>query len=266
MGYSSYNTVSAKYRSNTVYLNQTTEETFKQKHMNPQMDPKGVDVRESRDSETHPNSFPIIIALDQTGSMQQIPDYIVKHSLPNIMEKLFESGIADPQICFMAIGDCCYTEEAPLQVGQFESGDEEMEKWLTSVYLEGRGGGNDHESYPLAWYFAARHTVTDSWEKRQKKGVLITIGDEPCQSILTKEQLEKYVDDGPEKDWTASELLKKVREKWQVFHIHCDGSHYRLSRLNWNKLLGPNLICSKGRDGADIADLLVRIIVDCYKQ
>ena len=266
MGGGSYDPIISRSRSTTYYQNKSREEVFTQRHIDSQMDPKGVSIRESRDSEEHPKSFPIIIALDETGSMGHIPELIIKNVLPDIMESILNAGVKDPQVMFMGIGDCCFKEEAPLQVGQFESSDELMEKWLTKVYLEGHGGGNGHESYPLAWYFADRHIVTDAWEKRQQKGVLITIGDESCQRILLKEQLEKYIDDNPEGDITASDLLERVREKWNVFHIHCNGASYRASQTNWEKLLGSNLVASVTNDGSDIKDIIPKLVVGCYRK
>ena len=182
------------------------------------------------------------------------------------MESILNAGVKDPQVMFMGIGDCCFMEQAPLQVGQFESSDELMEKWLTKVYLEGKGGGNRHESYPLAWYFADHHIVTDAWEKRQQKGVLITIGDESCQKILLKEQLNKYLNDNAEEDIVASGLLESVREKWNVFHIHCNGGSYRASQTNWEKLLGTGLVVSMANDGSDIKDIIPKLILGCYRK
>ena len=123
-----------------------------------------------------------------------------------------------------------------------------------------------YESYSLAWYFADRHIVTDAWEKRQTKGVLITIGDEACQKILLKEQLQKYIGDNPEDDIVASDLLDRVREKWNVFHIHCNGGSYRASQTNWERLLGTGLVVSVTDDGSDIKDIIPRLVVGCYRK
>ena len=85
--------------------------------------------------------------------MGHVPHALVQDGLPHIMETILKKGVEDPQVLFLAIGDhTC--DEAPLQVGQFESSDELLDRWLTDVYLEGHGGGNDGESYMLAWYFA----------------------------------------------------------------------------------------------------------------
>ena len=266
MGGGSYDPIASRSRSTTYYQTMSREEVFKQRNIDPEMDPKKITVRESRDSEEHPESFPIIIALDETGSMGHIPELIIKNVLPDIMESILNAGVKDPQVMFMGIGDCCFMEEAPLQVGQFESSDELMEKWLTKVYLEGKGGGNRHESYPLAWYFADHHIVTDAWEKRQQKGVLITIGDESCQKILLKEQLSKYLNDNVEEDIVSSKLLERVRERWNVFHIHCNGGSYRASQTNWEKLLGTGLVVSMANDGSDIKDIIPKLILGCYRK
>ena len=266
MGGGSYDPIASRSRSTTYYQTMSREEVFKQRKIDPEMDPKKITVRESRDSEEHPESFPIIIALDETGSMGHIPELIIKNVLPDIMESILNAGVKDPQVMFMGIGDCCFMEEAPLQVGQFESSDELMEKWLTKVYLEGKGGGNRHESYPLAWYFADHHIVTDAWEKRQQKGVLITIGDESCQKILLKEQLSKYLNDNVEEDIVSSKLLESVRERWNVFHIHCNGGSYRASQTNWEKLLGTGLVVSMANDGSDIKDIIPKLILGCYRK
>ena len=104
-------------------------------------------IREARDSEEHPNSFPIIIGLDVTGSMGYIPKELIKNGFPEMMKKIMDEGVEHAQVCFMGIGDeeC---DSAPIQMGQFETSDELCEKWLKAIYLEGGGGGNDGERIP----------------------------------------------------------------------------------------------------------------------
>ena len=65
MGGGSYDPIASRSRSTTYYQNRSREEVFSQRHMDPQMNPKDVAYREARDSEEHPESFPIIIALDE---------------------------------------------------------------------------------------------------------------------------------------------------------------------------------------------------------
>jgi len=154
MGYSRWDSNSAVY-SNYFSSRSTMsrEEIFKQSGMDPDMNPKGVEFREARDSEDNPRTIPIIIGLDQTGSMGRISHYMVTTGLKTMMEEILNRNtIQDPTVCIMAIGDAECREEAPLQVGQFES-DIVMTKWLESIYLEGLGGGNNSESYDLPHYF-----------------------------------------------------------------------------------------------------------------
>lgn len=146
MGSSVYNSELRSERAFSLgYHTKTTNEIFEQnklRRIHESMEPKKALIRESRDSETHPNSVPIIIALDVTGSMGKIPHHLVKDGLPTLMSGIIQNGIPDPQVLFLAVGDVT-CDHHPLQVGQFESGDEELDMWLTRTYLEGGGGGND---------------------------------------------------------------------------------------------------------------------------
>jgi len=226
------------------YSTKTRSEIFSKRTIDNKMDPKGLRFREARDSDNHPNSIPIIVALDETGSMGFIPEEIVKGGLAKIMGNIIQNGIPDPQVLFLGIGDheC---DNHPVQVGQFESADEELDQWLTSVYLEGGGGGNTGESYMLAWYIAARFTETDQWDKRKKKGLLFTIGDEPVLPKLPASAQLKIMGNGKYKDVTSVELLKEAQEKYEVYHLHIvEGSWGRLESVKsgWKQLLGENCI------------------------
>jgi hypothetical protein len=112
-------------------------------------------VRECRDSADHPAALGIVFALDVTGSMGAIPKMLAARELPKFMQVLLGSGVVDPQLLFMAVGDAHF-DRAALQVGQFESTANLMDEWLTRSFLEGGGGGNGRESYELALYFLAR--------------------------------------------------------------------------------------------------------------
>ena len=101
--------------------------------------------------------------------MRDVPRQL-QQKLPQLLGLLLRKGYADdPQILFGAIGDAT-CDRAPLQVGQFES-DNRMDDDLSRILLEGGGGGQKTESYELAMYFMARHTVTDCYAKRGKRGL-----------------------------------------------------------------------------------------------
>jgi hypothetical protein len=245
MGGGSYSYADRAVRSESLgYTTKSAGEIFQSRSMNLEMNPNGVTLRESRDSDEHPNSLPIILALDVTGSMGSIPHYLVKSGLPDMMDKIIKNGIPDPQVLFVGIGDheC---DRAPLQVGQFESSDELLDHWLTKLYIESGGGVNTGESYHLAWFFAGRYTATDHLEKRRKKGILFTVGDEPVLRELPVGAQKAIMGDGQYSNTTSAELLDKVREQYEVFHLHLlQGSNGNNQRVKdeWKQLLGDNCI------------------------
>ena len=266
MGGGSYSHIAREDRATrSGYYTKSTREVFSRRSINSQMSPYGLGVRESRDGTEHPDSFPIIIALDVTGSMGSIPAFLVKNGLPDIMKKILDAGIKDPQVLFLGVGDHEY-DDAPIQVGQFESSDELLDHWLTNVYLEGGGGGNDGESYLLAWYVAGYHTSIDSFEKRGKKGVLITIGDEPTLKEVPARVLDELFGKGQHTNVTASELLDKAREMYHCYHLHiCQtgaGSRER-TKQGWKQLMGDeNLRLVQHKE--DVADEIAQIVIKEY--
>jgi hypothetical protein len=234
---------------------------FTARKINNAMNPHGIIVRESRDSAEHPNSFPIILGLDVTGSMGSVPNFLVTTGLPKIMDRLFQGGEKDPQILFVAVGDheC---DSSPLQVGQFESGDELLDKWLKDVFLEGGGGGNAGESYQLAWYFAGYHTTTDSFEKRGRKGLLFTIGDEPVLQNLPAANVKAIMGDGQYENFSVGKLLKKARETYDVYHVHVMATMAgsRQETVNgWKRLMGENLLIANSPE--DIAGIIADTVL-----
>ncbi len=219
MGMGCYSLDSRAVRSKARgYAERSAREIFSQRSINNAMDPHGIRLRESRDSQEHPESVAIILALDVTGSMGSIPHHLVREGLPKIMGRIIQSGTKDPQLLFLAVGDheC---DRSPLQVGQFESSDELLDKWLTDVYLEG-GGGNMGESYLLAWYFAGFHTFIDCFEKRKQKGFLFTVGDEPTLPDIPAQALRNIMGDGQYETYAAATLLDRARASYHVFHLH----------------------------------------------
>lgn len=264
MGGSSYSFLSRRVRAESSgYHTKSANEIFEQnvkRMIHESMEPKKAIIRESRDSVTHPNSVPIILALDVTGSMGRIPHYLVKDGLPNMMANIIQRGVLDPQILFLAVGDheC---DRYPLQVGQFESGDEELDLWLTRTYVEGGGGGNSGESYSLAWYFGANHTVTDSWEKRKQKGFIFTIGDEPCLRSIPNNVINEIMGVKPQASFTDKELLERAQEQYNVYHLHImEGSAGQRSLGYWKEMLGDN--CIQINHHQDVSKVLADIVVE----
>jgi hypothetical protein len=262
MGGGSYSFVSRSAREVDLgYKTKSTQEIFKQRVINNAMNPSGIVVRESRDSKEHPNVVSVILALDVTGSMGTIPHFLVKEGLPNIMASIINGGINDPQLLFLAIGDHEW-DNSPLQVAQFESSDELLDKWLTDVYLEGGGGSNAGESYLLAWYFAGFHTLIDCFEKRGQKGFLFTIGDEPTLKSVSKRELQNIMGDGQYDEFSADMLLEKAREKYHCFHLHIKqtGAGSRQETMDgWKQLMGEGLIIVDNKN--DVSRIISETII-----
>lgn len=224
-------------------------EVFTQDRCHPMMNPNGLTMRESRDSADHPQSLGIVFALDVTGSMGGIPRDLATRELPNFMALLTHCGVADPQLMFMAIGDAT-SDDAPLQVGQFESTAELMDQWLTWSYLEGGGGGSGEESYELAFYMVAQHTDLDCWVKRKKKGYLFITGDEDPYPLVSRHQIGTLVGDKLDADIPIREAIAAAAETYHVFFLIPDLARRSRCERTWRDLLGEHVICMEAPSDA----------------
>lgn len=231
--------------------------------LHAQMDPSKLNngVREARDSAEHPNSVPVIFALDVTGSMRSVPA-IVQSKLGKLMTTILTGGyLPDPQVLFAAVGDS-HTDRVPLQVGQFESG-LEMEDDLTRIYIEGNGGGTGEEGYEMALYFATRHTATDAWEKRKRKGYLFMTGDELAYPEATPEVTHKiFGGEKPSKSVPLAQLVKDAQERYHVYFVIPAGTlHASESGLSnfWAELLGHDHVL-RLQDPTEVCDLVALTI------
>ena len=240
----------------------TTDEIYSSRKIHKDLDPKGVKVRESRDSADNPNSTPLIVALDVTGSMGILADTIAREGLGILFNEILDKKpISDPHLMFMAVGDA-YSDDAPLQVSQFEA-DNRIVEQLTKIWLEHGGGGNDSESYNFPWYFAANHTVHDSMIKRGKRGYLFTVGDECAPATLTRKEIAKFIGDTPESESTSEEMLQDAQRMYDVFHIIITEGDYARSQPDkvfntWSALLGQHVI--RLRDHKMLSETIVSTI------
>lgn len=247
MGYSSWKSEDwDDYSSSRGYTpTSTVADLYTSSTVKKEFEPKGIDMRESCDSEEHPNSTPIVLGLDVTGSMSGVLESVSK-GINTVMGEIYErEPVKDPQICFMAFGDV-ECDSHPLQVTQFES-DIRIAEQLNDIYFEHGGGGNDGESYSLPWYFAARHTKLDSWEKHGKKGILFTMGDEKCLPELRASAVKKFIGDDIQADLTSEQILTEVSRQYEVYHLLIEeGSGMRWEgdevTKSWKDLLGQRAV------------------------
>ena len=235
------------YATAHVLSAKSVDDIYTARKIDDSLNPLGVDIRESRDSADNPNSTPVIVALDVTGSMGKVLDAMARTGLATLATEVYDrKPISDPHIMFMGIGDVSAGDRSPLQITQFEA-DIRIAEQLNKLHLERGGGGNDSESYTLAWLFAGLHTSTDNFEKRGKKGYLFTLGDEEPNMVLTKKEIERVLGYAPENDYTAEQLLAIVSRQYEVFHlIVADTGHYRNNERKilsaWQNLLGERAI------------------------
>jgi hypothetical protein len=217
----------------------------------------GRNIRESRDSAEHPNSTPIAIYFDVTGSMGYVPRELQKN-LATLFSLLVDKGLApDPQILIGAYGDAEW-DVVPLQASQFES-DNRVDDALDKIFLEGGGAGNGHEHSALAWYYTAMHTDTDNFNKRGKRGYLFTIGDEITGDIPAA-AIRKYTGDGAETNVTPKQALAMASEKWHVFHIVIKNwtAETQGSVAFYSNLLKSN--CVVIEDVSSVAEMIAAIV------
>ncbi|MBZ4422306.1 VWA domain-containing protein [Myxococcus sp. RHSTA-1-4] len=258
MGYGSYS-YEAHEALTKARRDVPQQEVFRQRSCHPKMDPRGVKFRESRDSETHPNSLSVVMALDVTGSMGDIPETLARKTFPTFMKDLMEAGIPDPQVLFMAVGDA-YMDSAPLQVGQFESSEQQLDQWLTWMFLERGGGANPAETYELGMYFAAEHTAMDCFEKRGKKGYFFMTGDEPAFHYVAKDHIENLIGDRTRGDVPMEEVVRRLDRTFHPFFLIPDQRRRGRCEDFWRGYLGDRVICMDApEDTCDVAAALVAL-------
>lgn len=204
------------------------------------LDPKGIAMRESRDSDEHPNSLAISVWFDETGSMGHVPT-VLQEKLKGLFGLLLRKAYCeDPQVMMAAVGDTHTDLYAPLQMGQFES-DNRIDTTLGNIYLEGNGGGQGMEGYEEIPYLMARHTSIDCFEKRGRRGYLFIIGDEKCYPFVEPSVVKKWIGDDLAERISTKAMFDEAAEKYHIYRIEPAGSSYHgdttITR-HWKDLLG----------------------------
>jgi len=120
-----------------------------------------------------------------------------------------------------------------------------MDEDLSRILLEGGGGGQKTESYELAMYFMARHTVTDCYTKRGKRGYLFLIGDEMAYPRVKRGEVAAVIGDGPQADIPLAAIVAELTRAWDTYYILPQGASYEGDTevlTFWRGLLGQNVI------------------------
>lgn len=231
--------------------------------MHSDLNPRGV-IRECCNSAEHPDTVPVILALDVTGSMGRACDETAA-TISQLMKELYNK-FKDVEVMVMGVGDF-ECDDAPLQVSQFES-DVRVAKQLDQIYMEHGGGGNGWESYTAPWWFGLYKTKLDCFDKQGRKGIIITMGDEPLNPELPAKVLKNYFGkaDAEVKNheyvYETKALYKLASEKFDIFHIAIDDPNDCYDRYkagihgSFKPILGENFKVST-------IDNLKKTICDC---
>ena len=204
-----------------------TSHRYTSRSLKSSLNPKNR-IRECCNSKEHPNTVPVILALDVTGSMGKSCDECAA-VLSSLMKKLY-NRFEDVELMVMGVGDFgdehWSGDDAPLQVSQFES-DVRIAEQLDDIYMEHGGGGNRWESYTAPWWFGLYRTRLECYDKQNRRGIIITMGDEPLNPILPKERMLDYLGEanGEEPQQYAFDtptLYEEATKKFDIYHISVD--------------------------------------------
>ncbi len=219
MGYGSYNASDwMKLRSSRgINQNSDANTIFSGNKFNDKYNPKYINMRESCDSNDSPQSTPIILGFDVTGSMGYLAAEIAKNSLNKTITEIYDKQpVTNPHVmCAAFTGENC---DGAIQVTQFEADIRVVEQLLE---LKVGFGWNSYSYDMLVWYFAAKHTKTDCFEKRGQKGFIFCVGDEICTpkgySLDTKVLKNIYGDNNVK--MTVEDIYNEASDRYELFHI-----------------------------------------------
>lgn len=197
-------------------------------------------IRECLDSTEHPLTIPCAVLFDETGSMGQ-GAYTIQEKLATLKGATLRAGLTDLQLLTGAYGDASIGEVAPVQIGQFESGDEQVE-WLNNIFIEGAGGSNGHETAGLAIHFLGSCSRLDSLIKRGKKGYLLLTGDETTERVVTANEQRTYLGFAEAQDLSIEEVIANAQKSYDIymFLVNNYAAKGQRSEQFWGELLGKD--------------------------
>jgi hypothetical protein len=221
---------------------------------------------ESRDSQDHPKSLPIVIGIDVTGSNVQRAR-VVQKQLCALMDGIAKI-VPDPQVAIWANDDASQERtnraKAAIQLSEFES-DNRVDDHLRNLLLFGNGGGNNAESYDLLIYALARKVVSDSVEKRGEKGYAFLYADEPFFWYVDPTHVKTVFGDTIKSPIKIEDIIAEARKSFVIYILWPDGG-YAQARDQYIKLFGKEFVIEL-QDPDQIVDAIVsRIQIDTEKK
>lgn len=187
-------------------------------------------------------SNPIVFALDVTGSMGEWTK-IIYDKLPMFYGQIMmQKYLKHPSLSFCAVGDV-KTDNAPLQICEFCEGVELDEK-LCYIYLEGKGGGNQHESYDLAAYFYSEKVILDNVDM---PFFFLTCDEkyyDECNKIHFKKVFGHTISGNQEKI-VSKDYWKKILKKYNFFILRKEFKNKNIEPLiqkQWERMIGQERV------------------------
>jgi hypothetical protein len=161
------------------------------------------------------NVTPVVVALDVTRSRGD-DTKLMYEKLPMLMGQiLLHNYVENPGVSFASVGDAT-SDNAPLQVSQFEA-DNRLDEALSRMWIEEGGGGTGQESYELCAYFYSRTNTVRLNKGSGKKGYFFFVGDEGFYPKVDKAQVKRVIGDDLPEDLDAAEAFRRLQEKFHVF-------------------------------------------------
>jgi len=191
-------------------------------------------------------SAALIVLIDETGSMGEWPK-IMFSKLPYLEHEAQEYLGKDLDICFGAIGDAHNNEKYPLQVRPFTRG-ADLKARLEELVMEGKGGGQLHESYELAAMYFARNV---SMPRLIRKPVLIFTGDEQPYEMVDRAQAQSVAQVALPKSLPTAEVFEELKKIYSVYLVRKPYGTNTSNKMDdenravyshWMRLLGPDHI------------------------
>nr|MDO8112170.1 hypothetical protein [Candidatus Sigynarchaeota archaeon] len=220
--------------------------------------------------------FPLVVAVDVTGSMREFPKIIFEKLciLYNEIMLFLPKELKDNfEISFAAIGDA-YSDQAPVQVTDFATG-KELDLNIKSLYPEGGGGGQARESYELMAYYYARHCNLVS-PLQNPRPLFVLVGDEGFYAKINREHVRRFIsgEDKLRSDLISEDVFDVLKQKFNVYMLRIKyevADDEKDIDAKWRKVLGSSHVILM-QDPKRIVDTIIGIVAtvvdgfDAFKQ
>ena len=108
------------------------------------------------------------------------------------------------------------------------------------------------------------HTKLDCFDKQGRKGIIITMGDEPLNPHLSKFNLSRVTDDNVQEDILTPNLYNEASKKFDIYHISINdpSSSYCYNRPDITTTFGSLL-----KENAKVSTIqdLSKTIIGCIE-